>query len=401
MAIQFLAPVDLNKNEIQNGVVQNLASAPSSPVEGQIYYDTTGGDKKPYFFNGTIWVAMTGSGSVATDAIFDAKGDLAVGTAADTAQKLTVGADGTFLKAASGQTTGMQWASIAASDVSGFDTQVRTNRLDQMAAPTASVSLNSQKITSLLDPTTAQDAATKAYVDTFVNGLAPKDTVRVATTANGTLATAFENGDVIDGVTLATGDRILLKNQSAGAENGIYVVAASGAPTRATDADSSADLVGASVFVSEGTANGNTLWVNTTDAPITVDTTALVWSQFGGPGAVTAGTGITVTGQQVALTVPVSVANGGTNATDAATARTNLGVGAKPLAFNVGDNSATSIALTHNFGTRDVIATVYRNSTPWDTVICDQERTSTNVLTLKFATAPTTDQFRAVIAPAA
>lgn len=104
-----------------------------------------------------------------------------------------------------------------------------------------------------------------------------KAPVRAASTANGTLATDFENGDTLDGVTLATGDRILLKNQSAGAENGIYIVAASGAPARATDAGSSTELVNAAVWVSEGTANADHLYVCTTNAPITVDTTALTW----------------------------------------------------------------------------------------------------------------------------
>lgn len=101
--------------------------------------------------------------------------------------------------------------------------------------------------------------------------------VRAASTANGTLATAFENGDTLDGVVLATGDRILLKNQSSGAENGIYVVNASGAPTRATDADSSAELVSAAVWVAEGTANADRLFVCTTNAPIVVNTTALTF----------------------------------------------------------------------------------------------------------------------------
>ncbi len=96
--------------------------------------------------------------------------------------------------------------------------------------------------------------ATQPYVDAAINGLSWKQKVRAATTANGTLATAYENGDTIDGVVLATGDRILLKNQSTGAENGIYVVAASGAPARASDADSGAEMVNATVLVSEGTA---------------------------------------------------------------------------------------------------------------------------------------------------
>jgi len=84
--------------------------------------------------------------------------------------------------------------------------------------------------------------------------------VRVATTANGTLSTAYANGQTVDGVTLATGDRILLKNQTTGTENGVYVVKASGAPDRAADWPVGADVVGYAVRVTAGTANANTVW---------------------------------------------------------------------------------------------------------------------------------------------
>ncbi|OBQ58031.1 DUF2793 domain-containing protein [Mesorhizobium loti] len=140
----------------------------------------------------------------------------------------------------------------------------------------------------------------KTYVDGKVAGLSWKQAVRAATTANGTLASAYENGDTIDGVTLATGDRILIKNQSSGAENGIYVVAASGAPARATDADAGAELVNASVYVSEGTTLADTQWTCSTNAPITVGSTSLAFAQLTSAGGsvptsrtITAGAGLT------------------------------------------------------------------------------------------------------------
>jgi len=107
-----------------------------------------------------------------------------------------------------------------------------------------------------------------------------KDKVRAATTVAGTLASSFENGDTIDGVTLATGDRILVKNQASPAENGIYVVNASGAPTRAADADSGAELVSAAVMVAEGTTQADTQWICTNNATPTLGTTAITWTQF-------------------------------------------------------------------------------------------------------------------------
>lgn len=162
-------------------------------------------------------------------------------------------------------------------------TNVRVlGRLDQISAPGGAVGLNSQKITSLADPTAAQDAVTKQYVDGLVAGLAWKDEVRAASTGNVAVASGLVNAAVLDGVTLATGDRVLLKNQTAGAENGIYVVVASGAASRATDADSAAEIQQASTFVMEGTTNADTAWTNSTNAPITLGTTALTFVKFAG-----------------------------------------------------------------------------------------------------------------------
>ena len=105
----------------------------------------------------------------------------------------------------------------------------------------AQIDMTNQRIVNVADPSNTTDVATKQYVDNYVQGLAFKDEVMVATTTNGTLASAYANGQSVDGYTLVTGDRILIKNQSAGAENGIYIVQATGAPTRATDADTASD----------------------------------------------------------------------------------------------------------------------------------------------------------------
>jgi len=122
----------------------------------------------------------------------------------------------------------------------------------------------------------------KAYVDNASLGVVGswKNPVRVATTVAGTLATSFENGDTVDGVVLATGDRILIKNQASAIDNGIYVVAVSGAPTRSTDADTGAELEGAATLVQEGTTNANTSWVQTTDG-VTLGVSNIVFAQMG------------------------------------------------------------------------------------------------------------------------
>ena len=165
-------------------------------------------------------------------------------------------------------------------------------------AHTAAQSMGGFKLTSVADPTAAQDAATKSYVDALIQGFDWKQSVRAASTANATLSSGFANGSVIDGVTLATGDRILIKNQTTGSENGIYTVNATGAPTRASDADISADMTaGVTTFVSEGTANGNSSWTLTTDDAITLGTTALTFAQVAGGSLYSAGAGLTLTGQ--------------------------------------------------------------------------------------------------------
>ncbi len=140
------------------------------------------------------------------------------------------------------------------------------------------------------DTVLASQKAVKAYTDAKVAGLSWKQAVRAATTSPGTLASSFANSSAIDGVTLATGNRILIKNQSSGAENGIYTVNASGAPTRATDADAGAELVNATVYVSEGTANADTQWTCTTNATISLGSTSLAFAQL------TSGTGTTLDG---------------------------------------------------------------------------------------------------------
>jgi hypothetical protein len=160
----------------------------------------------------------------------------------------------------------------------------------------SSVDLNNQRLLNVADPTAAQDAATKSYVDAIAQGIKWKQSVRVATTANITLS----GPQTIDGVSAIAGDRVLVKNQSTGSQNGIYVVAA-GAWTRALDMDIGTEAVSASVYVDEGTLNADTGWVQTANAPITLGTTALTFVQFSGVGTYTAGNGLSLTGTQFSI----------------------------------------------------------------------------------------------------
>lgn len=147
---------------------------------------------------------------------------------------------------------------------------------------TSDQSFGGHKITNLADPSANQDAVTLAYLNARIAGIKPKAAVRVATTVAGTLASSFENGDSIDGITLATGDRILIKDQAAPAENGIYTVNASGAPTRATDFDSVTpidEINGAWVAVQFGTANAGKIYVQF-GVVATIGTDAITFEYF-------------------------------------------------------------------------------------------------------------------------
>jgi phage-related tail fiber protein len=150
-------------------------------------------------------------------------------------------------------------------------------KADGTIAFTGDQSMGSHKLTNVTDPVSAQDAATKNYVDVISNGFDFKASCRVATTANITLS----GTQTIDGVSVVAGNRVLVKNQSTGADNGIYVCAA-GAWSRATDADASAEVTaGLFVGVTEGTSNADTFWVLTTNDAITLGSTSLTFTQYG------------------------------------------------------------------------------------------------------------------------
>lgn len=239
-------------------------------------------------------------------------------------------------------------------------------------------------------PTNGTDAANKLYVDNAVQGLTWKSAVRVATAAAGTLASSFANASVVDGITLATNDRILIKNQATGSENGIYIVNATGAPTRATDADTSAEINGATIYVMSGTANADTAWTLTTDSVI-LGTTAQVWAQINGGALATAST--SVAGKVQLATQAEAQAK-----SDAAKALTAASVAdfARKFTGTIGDGASTAIAVTHGLGTQYVTAQVY-DATSNLQVECDVTLTSGTQTSFTFAIAPTSNQYRVVI----
>lgn len=445
MSKKFLTHVDLVQNELQNAVIQNLATAPGTPKPGQVYYNTA--TNKIMWRNNSAWVDpldrnnhsgtqawstitgtpttlagygisdgqasnanLTAISGLGTNGIYVRTGTgtaairtLASGTAAATwsnadgssgnptiniadattsVSGLMSGGDKTKLNGIAANATAnatdaqlrdrsTHTGTQLANTISNFDTQVRTSRLDQMSAPTASVSMGNQLVTNVATPVAGTDAANKAYVDSLVNGTDWKQSVRAATTANITLSGL----QTIDGISIAANERVLVKNQTDKKTNGIYS-AASGAWTRTTDADANAEVTaGLAVMVSEGTTLGDTQWVLATNDPITIGTSVLDFVQIGAATSYAAGTGIAILGNVVSVDTTVV---------------------ARKASASVGDGTNTSFAVTHNLSTLDVIVQVYDNATA-ETVECDVTRSSASQVTVAFAVAPAANAYRVVV----
>jgi hypothetical protein len=287
-----------------------------------------------------------------------------------------------------------------------------------------SIDANGQRLTNMADGSSATDAVTLQQMQAFVRGLDWKESVRAASTGNLNLSSP---GASIDGVSMSSGDRFLAKDQSTGSQNGIYVWnGAAAAATRANDADTSAKVTsGLATTVTEGTANGDKLFVLTTNDPIVLNTTALVFSQLGGGGTTyTAdGQGIELSGSQFSLELDgttlsksasgLRVGSGAAGAglveatgVLAVGAGTGITVNADDVAIDTSivtrkyaaDCAATTNpqTFTHNLGTKDVTVEVVEVSTG-NTVLADVTRPTTNTVSVDFGGAPSAAQYRVLV----
>jgi hypothetical protein len=456
MSRKFLVSIDLNKNELQNAVIQNLATAPATPLAGQVYYNTV--DNQLYIYNGTRWEVAgnavqsgllssrpsastvdagtiyyatdtylfyysDGSTWTQTNAFGTVTAQTSYGASSGNGSATTYArADHTHGTPALGTATPNAIAGVTGS--AGSATTPSKEDHTHAFTPAADLSMAGFKLTSLGSPSADTDAANKGYVDSVAQGLDTKASVVAATAVAGTLATSFANGQVVDGVTLATTNRILIKNQADATENGIYTVNASGAPTRSTDMDNGSEFPGAYVFVEQGTVNGDTGWVCTNNAPVTLGTTNIVWTQFSGAGTYTANNGVvlngsvfsfaprsgyglqtgssgaevklaTTSGLNLSSDLAVGAGNGISVLTN--TVAIDTAVVVSKYNASIGDGSATSYTVTHNLNTRDVQVTIYDNTAPYAEVIADVQHTTVNTITVLFSVAPTSNQYRVVV----
>ena len=315
MAKMIRTNLDFKQNQALGLVMEKATTAPSSPVSGQMYYNTS--TNVMLYYNGTAWISIltvptvsnvgTGIGvykgvngtTLEFRSITSSNAALTVTSANDEVKLSLVPANisHTTLGDIGTNTHAQIDAHIAntSNPHSTTKTQVGLGNVDNVQQIPMSYLDTDGTLTANSNTKVASQKAIKTYVESKLTGLTWKDKVRAATTTNGALATAYANGQTIDGVALATGDRILIKNQTTGVENGIYTVNASGAPTRASDADTGTELINATVFVSEGTNNADTAWTCTNNT-ITLGTTVITFVQFSGAGTYVAGTGLSLSG---------------------------------------------------------------------------------------------------------
>jgi hypothetical protein len=249
---------------------------------------------------------------------------------------------------------------------------------------------SASRILNLLDPTLAQHPATKAYVDSAIEGTAWKDSVRVAAGSNISVASP---GATVDGVTMASGDRVLLRAQTSGAENGIYVWNGAAVPmTRSLDMNTAAEVEQAITTVEEGTSAGSS-WRQTA-VNVTLGTTPLAWTLFGA--SVPAASETTAGIAEIATQAETDAGTDDLRMVTPLKLATYAGR-IRKYSTTIGDGSATSYVVTHNLGTKLVQVTAYETGGSFREINVETQHTGTNTVTLIFSAAPASGAVTVVV----
>lgn len=426
MAKKFLVPIDLNKNEILNVVIQNLASNPTQPLEGQVFLNTTSKDFLIHI--NSSWQAIltelkvsenpAASKIVKSDVNGKISKDwLSLGSGNGIDSDLLDGSHGSYYLDRTNH-TGTQLAST----ISDFNSAVRLNRLDQLALPVQTISLNGQIITNSGTPTNDSDLATVQYVKNYISlndqGIRPKGSVRIGTTTNIVLSGL----QTLQSITLNADDLVLVKHQTNSFENGIYRVK-SGSWTRDDLLNTWSELYSAYVFVSDGDL-ANTSWVCTIPSSGTLETDPITWSMFFNAGSFSisnVGTGTiqvykqkngsvyefntidpsttvdaTITNNVIKFSVKESGLNINSIGGNLDTFKTTLNM-PKKFVQSFGNGTLTQFNINHNLNTLDIIAQVRYSANSLDYVDCDIKIIDVNNLQLNFSVAPSSNEFRIIV----
>jgi len=348
MALKYLTHIDLNKNQLQNAVIHPLGTAPSGPVEGQIYYDSTAGDKKVYIYNGTAWTNISGDISAVV------AGNALTGGGTDGSVTLNVAVDDTTIAIASDalkvKDGGIGSTQLAATSVTagsyGSSSAIPTFTVDAdgrlTAAGTASI-------------TTTLDIAADSGTDNGV--VLGTDTLTVAGTANEIVTSV--SGDTI---TVALPDNVTIGGNL---------------------------IVTGNLTVSGTVTTVNTETILLADNIITLNSNAT--------GTPSENAGIEIErGSSTNVVLRWNETNDNWELTNDGSTYYNIASTADSFKATIGDASATSYTVTHNLGTRDVLVELY-DASSYETVIADVTRTSTSVVTVAFTVAPAANDIRVLI----